>query len=102
MDLKDATLMILNESVEHPSVAKIAHVAYDQLITKGGVDYHLLDDLIGQASGKGILRAMSRKYSATAREAILMPILREIDRQKPVRPRRSHQASTDPLTASTW
>ena len=40
--------------------------------------------------------------SATAREAILMPILREIDRQKPVRPRRSPRAATDPLTASTW
>lgn len=102
MDLKDATLMILNESVGHPSVAKIAHVAYDHLITRGEVDYHVLDDLIGEASGKGVLRAINRKYSATAREAILMPILREIDRQKPVRPRRSPHSAPDPLTATTW
>lgn len=94
--------MFMNESVGHPSVAKIAHVAYDQLITRGEVDYHVLDDMIGEASGKGILRAINQKYSATAREAILMPILREIDRQKPVRPRRSPRTATDPLTASTW
>ena len=105
MDLKDATLMILAESAAHSGLARIAQSAYDQLTIDGEVDYHVLSDLIGEASGKGVLRAIHRKYSATAYEAMIMPILREIDRQKPVPPRRSaaaQQGSDDPLTASTW
>jgi hypothetical protein len=105
MDLKDATLMILSESAAHPAVVKLAQSAYDQLITDGGVDYHVLSDLIAEVSGKGVLRAIHRKYSPTAYEAMMMPILREIDRQKPAPPRRSAAAqpgSGDPLTASSW
>jgi hypothetical protein len=88
MDLKDATLMILIESAAHPSVAKIAQAAYDQLASGQEVDYRVLDELVGEASGKGVLRAIGQKYGATAHEAIFTPILREIDREKPVPPRR--------------
>jgi hypothetical protein len=58
--------------------------------------------MIGEASGKGVLRAMHRKYSATAHDSILMPILREIDRQKPVPSRRPVPVHLDPLRASSW
>jgi hypothetical protein len=105
MDLKDATLMILNESAACPAVAKIAQSAYDQLIRDGQVDYRVLSDMVGQASGKGVLRAMHQKYGATTHEAIFGPVLREIDQQKPVPPRRAaaaHQGRTDPLTATSW
>ena len=105
MDLKDATLMILIESAAHPSVAKIAQAAYDQLASGQEVDYRVLDELVGEASGKGVLRAIRQKYGATAHEAIFAPILCEIDREKPVPPRRrpaGYQDSTDPLTASSW
>ena len=105
MDLKDATLMILNESAAHPSVAKIAQVAYDQLASGQEVDYRVLDELVGEASAKGVLRAIRQKYSATAHEAIFAPILREIDREKPVPPprrRAAYQDSANPLTASIW
>ena len=105
MDLKDATLMILIESAAHPSVAKIAQAAYDQLASGQEVDYRVLDELVGEASGKGVLRAIGQKYGATVHEAIFAPILREIDREKPVpphsRPAR-YQDSADPLTASSW
>jgi hypothetical protein len=104
MDLKDATLTILNESAAHPGLAKLAQSAYDQLATDGEIDYRVLSDLIAEASGKGVLRAIHQKYGATARDAIFMPILGEIDRQKPVPPRSTasaHQDSPDPLTA-TW
>jgi hypothetical protein len=105
MDLKDATLMILIESAAHPSVAKIAQAAYDQLASGQEVDYRVLDELVGEASGKGVLRAIGQKYGATAHEAIFAPILREIDREKPVPPRSRparYQDSADPLTASSW
>ena len=105
MDLKDATLMILAESAAHSGLARIAQSAYDQLTIDGEVDYHVLSDLIGEASGKGVLRAIRQKHGATAHEAIFAPILREIDRQKPVPPRRTaspRQDSPDPLAAASW
>jgi hypothetical protein len=105
MDLKDATLMVLAESAAHPGLAGLARSAYDQLITDGEVDYRVLSDLIGEASGKGVLRAIRQKYGATAHEAIFAPILREIDRQKPVRPRGTASArrdSQDPVTSASW
>jgi hypothetical protein len=105
MDLKDATLVIAAESAAHPSLAKLAQSAYDQLATAGQVDYRVLSDLVAKASGKGVLRAIHHKYGPTARDAIFMPILREIDRQKPVPPRRTASAredSQDPLLAASW
>jgi hypothetical protein len=106
MDLKDATLVLLSESAEHPALASIAEAAYDQLFRAGIVDYRLLNELIGQASGKGVLRAMNRKYSPVAYDAVIMPILREIDRQAPVRPASRPSSSRvpeeDPLTAKVW
>jgi hypothetical protein len=102
MDLKDATLMILAESAANPNLAKTAQSAYESLSDGREVPYGVLSDMLGEASGKGIIRALRQKYGATAFEAMLFPLLREIDRQKPVPPRR-HSApwadSADPLTA---
>ena len=105
MDLNDATLMILSESAAHPSLAKLAQSAYDQLAWDGQVDYRILSDLIGEASGKGVLRAIHRKYGPATSDAIFGPILREIDRQKPVPPRTTaptRPSGPSPLTAATW
>jgi len=105
MDLRDATLMMLSESADHPAVASIARSVYDRLVNEEPVDYRLLDDLIGEASGKGVLRALHAKYGPTAHEAIIMPILTEMGRQKPIRSRRWSQPAdpeADPLLASTW
>jgi hypothetical protein len=100
MDLKDATLMILAESAAHPTLAKTAQSAYESLSDGREVPYGVLSDMLGEA-GKGILRALRQKYSAMAFEAMIFPLLREIDRQKPVPPRR-HTAPwddrADPLT----
>jgi hypothetical protein len=106
MDLKDATLMLLSESADHPTVASIAATVYDRLVLGEPIDYRLLDGLVGEASGKGVLRAIHQKYSPTAYEAMIMPILQEIGRRKPIRSRwqpttpSGHQ--DDPLTASVW
>jgi len=98
--------MMLSESADQPAVAAIARAAYDQIARGEAVDYRLLNDLIGEASGKGVLRAIHAKYSPTAYEAIITPILQEIGRRAPIRSRK--YASTpqnpedDPLTASVW
>jgi hypothetical protein len=105
VELKDATLMLLSESDGHPDVASLAKSAYDQLARGEEVHYLLLDELIGEASGKGVLRALHARYSPVAYEAIIMPILAEIGRQKPVGPRRrpdSDNPQADPLRASVW
>ena len=106
MDLKDATLMLLSESADSPAVASLAQRAYDRLADGQAVDYRLLNDLIGEASGKGVLRALHARYSPVAYEAIIMPILTEIGRQAPIRSRRwsadDTDPQTDPLRASTW
>jgi hypothetical protein len=105
VELKDATLMLLSESDGHPAVASLAKSAYDRLARGEAVDYRLLDELIGEASGKGVLRALHARYSPVAYEAIIMPILAEIGRQKPVGPRRrpdSDDPQADPLRASVW
>jgi hypothetical protein len=100
MDLKDATLIVLAESAEYPELARLAQSAYDQLADGREVSYRIFDDIVGTASEKGVLRALHRKYSATAFDAIIMPICREVDRQKPVPPRRrpSGEQHIDPLT----
>jgi hypothetical protein len=102
MDLKDATLMILAESAAYPEVAGLAQSAYDTLAVGGEVPYPVLSGLIGGISGKGVLRALHQKYSATAYEAVITPILREIDRQRPVPPRPRPDPEDDPLTSSTF
>jgi hypothetical protein len=102
MDLKDATLTIMHESVAHPRLAKIALAVYDQLVSGQEVDYRVLDELVGEASAKGVLRYIRQKYGATTHEAIFGPILREIDRTKPVPPRSrpaEHWADDGPLAA---
>jgi len=105
MDLKDATLMFLSESADHPAVASLAQSAYDRLAAGEEVDYRLLDDLMGEASGKGVLRAMHSKYDPVAYEAIISPVLGEIGRRKPIRSDRQPPAPgspDDPLTATIW
>jgi hypothetical protein len=89
MELRDATLMFLAESAAHPAVAEIAQSAYDRLVQGEGVDYQVLSDLIGEASGKGVLRAMHAKYSPEAYEAIIGPVLQEIGRRAPIRSTRT-------------
>jgi hypothetical protein len=81
----DATLVVLTESADHPAVAELARSAYERMVNGEPAGYQVLDDLIGQASGKGVLRAMKGKYDPVAYEAIIMPILAEIGRAKPIR-----------------
>ncbi len=88
MDMKDATLMLLSESAAYPAVASIAQSAYDRLAAGEEIDYRVLNDLVDEASGKGVLRVLRQKYSPMAFEAMIMPILREIGRQAPIRSRR--------------
>jgi hypothetical protein len=105
MDIKDATLVMLSESADHPAVASIARSVYERLVNGDPVDYRLLDNLVGEASGKGVLRALHAKYSPVAYEAIIGPILAEIGRQKPIRSQRYAgpvDPDTDPLLAGTW
>src|ERR1700679_4254106 len=102
MDLSDATLVMMNESAGHPAVASIAQSVYERLARGEAVGYQQLDELIGEASGKGVLRALHAKYSPVAYDAILMPILTELDRQKPVPPRHRPSHENDPLLATTW
>jgi hypothetical protein len=105
MDLKDAVLMMQAESAGHPAVASLAQTVHDRLQQEEPVDYPLLDALIGEASGKGVLRALHAKYSPAAYEAIIGPILTELGRQKPIssqRYARDTDPETDPLLAATW
>jgi hypothetical protein len=105
MDLKDATLMMLSESADYPAVASIAQTVYDRLRSDEPVGFPLLDELIGEASGKGLLRVLHAKYSPAAYEAIIGPILTELGRQKPIssqRYAREPDPETDPLLAATW
>jgi hypothetical protein len=102
MDLKDATLMFASEAADHPSVAALAQSAYDRLAAGEEVDYRVLDELIGEASGKGVLQAMGRKYDPAAYNAIIMPVLNEIGRGKPIRLDRrppTPDSDNDPLTS---
>lgn len=97
--------MFVSESAAHPAVASLAQSAYDQLLTGEEIDYRVLSDLVAQASGKGVLRAIRRKYSQAAFDAMVMPILREIGQRAPVPPRRAPVVTPpaeDPLTASVW
>jgi hypothetical protein len=104
MDLKDATLMMLSESADYPAVASLAQAAYDQIADGEPVDYRLLDELIGEASGKGVLRALNAKYDPVAYNAIIGPILSEIGRTKPIRSQRyaDTDPEKDPLLATAW
>jgi hypothetical protein len=100
MDLKDATLMFLVESAAHPAVRDAAQAAYDRLVEGEDIDYRVLSDLVDEASGKGVLRAMRRKYGPAGFDAIVMPVLQEIGRRKPIRSSRpAWQPGEDPLTA---
>lgn len=95
--------MFLSESAAYPAVASIAQNAYDRLVEGEEIDFRVLDDLIGEASGKGVLRELHSKYSAEAFDAMIGPILQEIGRNKPIRsPRPTVAPEDDPLTAPVW
>ena len=96
--------MFLTESAAYPAVAELAQSAYDRLIEEGDIDYRVLDELVGEASGKGVLRAMRQKYGPVAFESIVGPVLQEIGQRKPIRSTRygyAWQPGEDPLTAGT-
>jgi hypothetical protein len=100
MNLSDATLVFLAESGSCPSLASVARTVYGRLLDGETVDHRVLDDLLAEASGKGVLRAMRQKYGPVAFEAILAPIMDEIARTKPIRSARPEWHPTpgeDPL-----
>ncbi len=101
MNLADATLIVLGEAAAYPELAALTEPAYDELAAGNEVPHTVLSDILGKASEKGVLRAMHRKYSATAYDAILMPICKDVDRQRPIPPRRRRvsENAIDPLTA---
>jgi hypothetical protein len=104
MDLRDATLMFLTESAAYPAVAELAQSAYDRLIEGEDVDYRVLSQLVDEASGKGVLRAIRQQHGPVAFEAIVGPVLQEIGRRAPIRSNRhgyTWQPGDDPLTAGT-
>jgi len=92
------------ESADHPTVAAAAQTVYDRLTDGDPIDYRQLDELIGEASGKGVLQALRAKHGPVAYEAIIGPVLTEIGRTKPIRSQRyaNTAAETDPLLAATW
>jgi len=95
--------MFLSESAAYPAVASIARDAYDRLAEGEEIDYRVLSELIDEASGKGVLRELNRKYSPEAFNAMIGPILQEIGRRKPIRSQRPPVATEDdPLTATVW
>lgn len=105
MELRDATLMMLTESAGHPELERLARQAFDALADRGEVHYSVLDDMIGAASGSGVLGALRAKYSPAAFDALLMPILSEIGEHKPITSSRRPPAPgspEDPLTAPAW
>jgi hypothetical protein len=105
MELRDATLMMLTESAGHPRLEELAQRAFDSLTDTGEVGYDTLDELIGEASGSGVLRELRHKYSPVAFEALIGPILSEIGRRKPIQSARRAPApgsADDPLTAPAW
>ena len=55
MDLKDATLMFVSESADHPAVATLAQSAYDRLAAGEEVDYRLLNDRLAREVIDGVL-----------------------------------------------
>jgi hypothetical protein len=100
MDLRDAALMFLAESAAYPAVAEIAQSAYDRLADGEDIDYRVLNELIAEASGKGVLRVIRRKYGPAGFEAIVGPVLLEIGRRAPIRATRytwQPSAGEDPL-----
>jgi hypothetical protein len=105
MELRDATLMMLTESAGHPRLERLARQAFDSLADRGEVRYDLLDELISEASGSGVLRELRRRYSPVAFEALITPILDEIGRRKPIMSSRQPPrpgSPEDPLTARAW
>jgi hypothetical protein len=98
--------MFLCESAGYPAVADLARSAHGRLAGGEDIDYRVLSDLIGEASSKGVLRAMRREYSAAAFDAMIMPICRAAGERAPIRSSwrssQPHGAGADPLTAKVW
>jgi hypothetical protein len=85
VNLQDSCLVFLAASAAEPTVAALARSAREQAAETGTADWRLLDQLIGEASGKGILRALGAAHDPVAYNAILHPILAEIGASKPIR-----------------
>lgn len=102
MDLKDATLVLMTESAGYPALASLAQSVYEQLARGEEVSWRQLDELIAEVSGTGVLRAVRAAYSPAAYNAIMLPVLAELDRLKPVPPRPAPGPERDPLLASSW
>jgi hypothetical protein len=98
--MSEGRTVLKQESAAHPAVSEIARSAYDRLVAGEDIDYRVLNDLVDEASGKGVLRAMHQKYGPAAFDAIVMPVLREIGRRAPIRSTRTTwPPGEDPLTA---
>lgn len=102
MELKDAALVLMSESAAYPALASLAWSVYEQLAQGKEVGWRQLDELISEASGTGVLRALRAACSPVAYNAVMLPILAELDRCKPVPPRPAPDPERDPLLASTW
>lgn len=85
MNLQDATLVLATESAGHPELHRLALSVHEDLVNGRDVHYTRLDEMIGEASGKGVLRALRSKYSPVAFDSVMMPILSELGRVKPIR-----------------
>lgn len=103
MDLRDATLMMLAAADGHPELERLARLAFEALTDHGEVHHELLSDMLGEASGSGVLGLLREHYSPAAYEALLMPIYREIGLQKPIfSGRRPAPDIRDALSTPAW
>ena len=91
------------ESAAFPELA-LTESAYADLADGCAVDHRVLSAILGSASEMGILQQMRRNYTATACDAMRMPICAEIGRLRPVPPQRQPVPAVDPLTdpLETW
>jgi len=66
--------MITVESAAYPDLHTRVQATYDEMVRGQQVPHEVLSEILGEASGKGVLRAIQQKYSATAHEAMMMPL----------------------------
>lgn len=88
MNIADAALVFVTESAAYPCLEQLARSVHEELSWNRPVPHTVLSELINEASGKGVLGAMRQKYSPAAFESVITPILTEIGRTAPIRPRR--------------
>lgn len=92
--------MVMNESAGYPGVARLAESAYLELASDRPAPHLVLSELLGEASGQGLLLDLRIKYSREAYLAMIKPICTEIGRLVPVPPGQAWDPDAiDPLTA---